>query len=269
MTAFMPLFSLGCRHEFFAGGACPAVEFMPTLACGRQIASAGLLLRQGGGSVCLYYEVEHPETLPEAAAFDFLMYVRDPEFAAYTEGLPKAAGQALHFEAWPEEGPQEVRLGRDGQVSAADLIPADQAPRECRMYSGVAPVCSVRIHAGGALLHGQAYYLDFRARRTTWLYYVSSKGVAALSMHIARNGGTTGDFDGGSLVMLPNGLQACVFRSTSPLPLLRDQPRRYALKENASGRTVLKTLPVPSPRGLGHETQNGVGGLTSPMFVNL
>lgn len=275
MSAFLPLLSLTCRHEFFAGAPCPAVKFVPTPACDRHIFNAGLVLRQGGGRLSVHYDPERAAAMAGDVPFDFFIYASDPEFVAYTEALPQAAGKVLHFEARPSEDGREVRLGHGDQVSAADLLPVDQVPADCLVHPAVPPVCSVRIHAAGAGPGGQDYSLRFRARRTTWLYYVSGKGLAASDLYVTGSGGEQDDFDGGRELTLPDGLRACLFRSKSPLPLLRDQPRRYALRARSSGRAVLKDLPVPAPRGLGREMQDGqdgqdgAGGLTSPMFVNL
>lgn len=272
MSAFLPLFSLTCRHEFFAGAPCPAIEFVPTRACERQVVNAGLVLRQGGGRLLVHYDVERVAALSDDTFLDFFIRARDPEFAAYTEALPQAVGKVLHFEALPSEDGREVRLGQGDQVSAADLLPVDQVPADCLAYPVVPPVCSVRIHTAGAGPHGQAYSLQFRARRTTWLYYVSGKSLAVADLYVTGSGGEQDDFDGGRDVTLPDGQRACMFRSNRPLPLLRDQPRRYVLRARSSGRAVLKDLPVPAPRRLGREIQDGqdgAGGLTSPMFVNL
>lgn len=269
MSGFLPLFALTCRHEFFAGGACPGIEFVPTPACARRVFNAGLLLRQGGGRLVVHYEAERMAALPEAASLDFLVRARDPEFMAYTEALPQPAGQLLHFDARPASDGRDIRLSQGEQVSEADLRPLDQVPADCRVHPGVPPICSVRVHTVGALRQGQEYSIPFRARRTTWLYYVSGKSLAAADLYVTGQGGAQDDFDGGRELTLPDGRRVCMFRSTRPLPLLREQPRRYVLRARFSGRAVLKDLPVPAPRGLGRETQEEIGGLTSPMFVNL
>ena len=267
MAVFSPLFSLRCTHEFFSGGLCASLDFVPTASCERLINNANLLLRQDAGRLTVYHDTERPGAIPDEAHFDFRVQARDNDFPNYTEGLAHEAGKALYLCNTGSDQHPDGRLTREDFLSAADLCPLGLVPSELQAGSPVPPFL-IRISAGVQRPENPIYLIPLRARRTTWQYFICAEGSVGSDLYVATQGESDA-FEYRGEVKLPNGRQASHFRSRTQLPLLHDQPVHYALRERYNGRLVVRKLPTPSPRLLSRENFDGEEVLTSQMFVNL
>lgn len=267
MAAFRPLFSLRGIHEFFAGGLCAALDFVPTPGCERLADNAGLLIRRAGGSLTVFFDPDRTGALPDEGLFDFRVLSQDAYFYNYTDGISPEAGKLLYFCSDSPGLPADGRLSREAWVSGADLCPEGLVPPE--LVPGLpTALFRIRIAAGAKKLENPSYYLPLRARRTTWQYYISGPGIAGDELCVTAPGAEEA-FEYRGQVDLPNGRPASHFRSKAPLPLLHDQPLCYSLRERHNGRLLVRKLPVPSPRLLARENFDGEEVLTSQMFVNL
>jgi hypothetical protein len=266
MAAFRLLFSLRCSHEFFSGGLCTSLDFVPTAACEHMINNAGLLLRQDAGHLAVYCDADRLGAIPDAAHFDFHARARDYDFPNYTEGLATEPGKTLYLCATGSDRQADGRLSREDFLSSADLCPEPLVPSELRAGSP-SPAFLVRL-SDTQRRENPAYFIPLRARRTTWQYFICAPGMAGSDLYVATQGDSEA-FEYRGEVDLPNGRQASHFRSKVQFPLLHEQPVHYALRERYNGRLVVRKLPTPSPRSLSRENFDGEEVLTSQMFVNL
>lgn len=267
MAAFRLLFSLRCTHEFFSGGLCTSLDFVPTASCRHLICNAELLLRQGAGHLAVYYDADRPGRMPNEAHFDFRALARDNDFQNYTEGLAPEDGKALYLCHNGTDEPPHGRLSREDFLSSADLCQRELVPSELQAGPPI-PVFLVRISAGTRHLENPAYFIPLRARRTTWQYFICAQGVVGSDLYVATQAESE-TFEYRGEVDLPNGRRVSHFRSTVQLPLLHEQPAHYALRERYNGRLVVRKLPTPSPSMLTRENFDGEEVLTSQMFINL
>lgn len=263
MAAFVPLFSLRVSHEFLAGAACAALDFVATDASRKLAANCGMLIRGGSGGVSVYYDPEHPAALAGDDCFDFRVHVVDPDFHTYTDAPLCTAGSILAFDSRNADG--EGRLCRGDHVSAADLCAPGELPVGL-VPAGMPPLCVARIAAAAP---GRRYEIPFRTRRTHWQYFVTGKDVDGAALTVAASAGGAADFEYRGDVGLPNGRVSSVFRSTLPLPLLHEQPLQLSLRQRDNGTVLIRRLPLPSSRSLASEGSGGERRLLSQMFVNL
>lgn len=267
MADFRPLFSISSTHEFFSGGLCTHLDFVPTPTCEYLLKNAEVLLRQTSGKVALYYDADRPGALPDVTHFDFCVHAHNGDFQNYTDGITAEAGKSFYFCNTHENLHGDGCLSREASVSSADLYPEHLIPPELLQEAGHSAFL-VRITTDVRGLENSAYVLPLRARRTTWQYLISGSGIVGTDLYVAAPGGEEA-FEYRGEVTLPNGRPACHFRSRTQFPLLDDQPTHYALRERYNGRLVVRKLPTPSPRLLARENFDGEEVLTSQMFVNL
>jgi hypothetical protein len=267
MGAWHPLFSLSCRHEFFSGDTCTALDFLPTSACQRLMSNSGVILRKAAGEITAYADVNRLNSLPEVAHFDFRAQSYDRTFLNYTDGTFLQAGKFLYLCNADRDVYADGRLSKESYVSNADLYPQERIPPEFQ-NDGPPPLLLIRIVVDVRTPMGRTYHIPLRTRRTNWHYYISGSAFLGTDLYVA-DAKSEEAFDYRGDIVLPNGLSAIHFRSKTPLPLLHDQSFRFSLRERYNGRTVVKWLPTPSPRIIGRENSDEEEAMASQIFVIL
>lgn len=268
MGTWQSLFSLRSHHEFFGGGVCSTLDFVPTPGCDHLLLNAGVALRKGDGRLTAYIDTDRIDALPTDALFDFCAHSRDRHFLNYTDGLSPHEGGTYYLCNTPGDSAADGRLSRSDHVSGDDLVSNDRIPPELRPARPPAPLLLIRIAIDSRTAKAPSYSIPFRARRTHWHYYITGPGIAGADLYVSDTNGEEA-FEHCGERELPNGRLACHFRSKEPLPLLHEQPARYSLYVRDNARPIVKWLPMPSPRSLGGTPLNGAEELASQMFVNL
>jgi hypothetical protein len=269
VSAWFPLFSLHSSHEFFAGGVCSTLDFVPTSSCDRLLLNAGVVIRQDGGRLTALADGDRLGGLPDTPLFDFHGYTSDPNFLNYTDGLALGSDGICYLCSTFADPAEHGRLSKNAYVSNDDWHAQSRIPPELLPEKPPTPAFLVRIAVdmrNPTTAH--AYHIPLRARRTNWHYYICGSGVAGTDLYIADTSGEEA-FEYCGEAVLPNGRSADHFRSKNPLPLLHRQPALYSLFDRHSARSVVKFLPTPSPRLIGRENLNGEKEPASQMFVNL
>lgn len=265
MARVRSLFSLVATHEHHAGGVCPDVYFVPTRACRGALMRSGLLLRTGEGGVSVFYEAVSEDALPDRGEFDFWAYSRDGDFLRYTDIRFNDEERYLYFDS--RRAGEGGRLSQGEHAAEADMAEASEIPQEL-LYWQAPPLFMVRIVTGEEWPAGTSYAVPFRARRTTWRYYVSGKGVNGADFYVAAASGEEA-FDYQGEVVLPNERPASLYGSRGVLPLLRESGERYSLRERFNGHVVVRNLPLPAAGDLSRDAALPGEGWVSPVFVNL
>lgn len=269
MADYRPLFSVRVRHESFGDNAGRCLEFLPTSACSQVLDKSELLWRNVADGLVVFYDAERLAALEPAAHLDFQVHCRDDRFHFYTEscsgGADRASQQILFFDA--AKAAADGRLSRDDYVGAADLVPLATLSGDWSLR-GMPPLMCVRIATGLAEAGERHYHLDFRARRTVWLYYLSGRGVEGESLRIEDGAGRL-EFAYDGECQLPGGRSACRFRSTAAHALLREPNMRLSLRERFNGRVLVRHLPTPDPSALAWENLGTGRVQVSKVFVSL
>ncbi|WP_322044094.1 hypothetical protein [Paraburkholderia sp. J67] len=148
-----PLFTIQCRHDYFADGVCRALSLVPTQRSAALLARYRLLFRPlpGGGSI--YYEdgASPLAQFSESAPLAFWLIGRDPALNDYTDVAAKGSTGLFYFDNLHCKPKSSSKLA-SGPLTAPRLsaypprfsLPVDPARRAARLdllgqLSGGAP----------------------------------------------------------------------------------------------------------------------------------
>lgn len=286
MGAYLPLFNIEVEHRFFAAGFAPPLEFVPTPVCARLIANAGLLRRDAGNGIHIFYDQARADILRLYAGADepcrlgFKVFARDDLFMNYTDPLTYQDQAILYFDnrgAGAADG--RLRLHQSEHVSEADFrrIDADCVTdmldkkallvRPCFLVD-IALGKEGLAFSGDGNAPGRNYYLSFDVRRTYWKYCLVGDAIRK-NVFISDLANQVG-FEAAGEGALPDNRRMQVFRSTSPISLRERFDHRFQLREQGAGagRVLIKRLPVASARHINREIIDGEERVVSEIYIN-
>ena len=127
-SGFLPLFTVQCRHDYFADGVCRPLKLVPTATCALILARYQLRFRPESGGGVIYYQpgVSPLDQFLETAPLAFYLLNQDPALASYTsfgtatDALAPGAFYFDNLEALPE-GEDLVCLNPPGPLMAPQL----------------------------------------------------------------------------------------------------------------------------------------------------
>jgi len=130
---FTELFSIDCRHSYFADGVARPVALTPTADCVELLRRYRLLLRRRSGGCTVYYDQADPLALlarfDESAPFNFMLTSSDPYLFNYTEWPFAGGGMAASIAAFDnrQDFPGGL-LHPPGAPSTAAALPVQTGP---------------------------------------------------------------------------------------------------------------------------------------------
>lgn len=288
MSSYRLLFNLSVEHDFFAGGPCPVLDFVPARESTVTAANTSLLIRSTSNGVRVYYDQDNVEALALCAAeageplrLTFKAFARDYCFYNYTAPTCYREDSVLflHNREPVVDDDDRRRLHRAEHVSDLNFERLD-SPRIAGLVDGEDRgkrlVCIVEIGISGQAcpsFSGQSdavpdYYMRFDARRTVWKYYFLGQTARKNACIAGSDEGVEFEYTGREV--LADGQTASTFRSKKPLPLHNRPDLRFHLRDAASGngKIFIKRLPVASAARLHRETVDGKEVLISEIYVN-
>lgn len=130
---FTELFSIDCRHSYFADGVARPVVLVPTDDCVDLLRRYRLLMRRRSGGCTVYYDRDDSLALlarfDESAPFNFMLTSSDPYLFNYTEWPFAAGGVAASIS--PFDNRQDFPDGLlhpPGAPSSAAALPVQTGP---------------------------------------------------------------------------------------------------------------------------------------------
>jgi len=288
LRAYKTLFCLDVEHTFFASGTLADVHFVPISATSVILNKAGLLSKETGNGLSVFYDHHGAEVLRLFAAdldeplrFSFKAFSQDRAFDLCTE-TPSKPEAILHFDTAKAklEGSGRLRLHEQDYVSDGDFVPFTSpllddllSPKD-RLLK---PTFTITVHIAKedvsgfdepGTIHPRHYYIRFHAREMVWKYYVLGN-LAKRNAYIAdANNGT--EFEALGETALTDHRRALLFRSKRPIPLRERTEYRFQLRERGSGvgKVLIQRLPVATADNFYKETIDGQEVMVSEVYVN-
>lgn len=290
MSGYRLLFSITVQHDYFTGGLCRDLLFVPTGKSERLIKNANLLMRQSGCGVDLYCDGDQTEILrlyeedaTDPPAFIFKVYSQDPRFLNYTALDLLEKGRMLCFDnrKITHGKKKELRLTSEKTAGESDYEPMGDgflgeilSKQEKRVRPHfVAAIFSeknknILFYKNGNPIE-RKYLFRFGARRTRWKYVIPAKGKEDnLCLHDPAGKVTFSETDN---IPLPAGVQAVSFISDQALPLSEAPTRIFQLKakKSAGDRVLIQRVPVASPENIQKASARDGKADLSEIFINL
>jgi hypothetical protein len=130
-AAFLPLFSMELRHQYFSGGAYGSYAVRALGATQKVMQRLGWVAAQKESKFTLYADgsraaavlKQQEDGLLDAPDLCFALEFRDPDFARYTD-LPMRAGEAVSFVG----GLAKPHVLAKTMILAEDLVPVQARP---------------------------------------------------------------------------------------------------------------------------------------------
>lgn len=290
MGSYRPLFNISVRHDFYADGLCPCIDFVPSEQTQQIINNAGLLVRKSAGGIGLIYDqgrsdalVSYVDDQTEPLCFEFKVYSTEPQLKSYTEPFTAhPEGCTLYFDNLADVNPdnQDIRLHASEYVSnisfkkLESLQLMDVLSQKDRL---IPPLFVVSIYAAGKAgplfsapfeTAAKNYYLSFKSRQTFWKYYLLGSMARKDAYILDPDGGVEFEFTGET--SLSDARSALTFRSRVAIPLRQRQSFRFQLKERASEgeRVLIKRLPVAGAAQFGKEVLSEQEIVVSEIYIN-
>ncbi|TKC88715.1 hypothetical protein FAZ69_13260 [Trinickia terrae] len=121
-----PLFTLQCRHGYFADGVCRALSLAPTPNCAQLLARYRLRFQPlpGGGTVHYEDGASPLAQFTESAPLAFWLISRDPALSDYTDVAGKRAAGLFYFDNLHCEPETETGSTLSGGPLAVPCLPA-------------------------------------------------------------------------------------------------------------------------------------------------
>ncbi len=284
MTRYSPLLRIGIKHGYYQDSPARDLEFIPTQACERLMANAGIILRKDGDRVSLFFDEDHSDALQLYAddplsplVFNFKLVSKNSIFQNFTQlpNFPSGDIGFLSSEKAVQQSGGIYSLTHEPGFSTSDSISLTSKEIQAmlsRPEQLIPPLCIVAIYpleAAELLVEEKIYELAFARRRTIWKYYLLGKyadtdlSVVDLDRKVS--------FVQKDNEVLPGGQRARVFESATPMALTQVQNRRFQLrrKNGQSSSILVKQLPGASPDQVGIRTdQNNQEESISEIFIN-
>ncbi len=270
MGFYAPLLSLEVENSYFSGGSWQDLEFIPDRETERMIVSTGMLIRQTGSGLGIFFEKEREAALRlfaegDSIRFCFKATVCDRNFSTYT-AMPFEEGRVLCFrnegmndflckgEIASEEDFDEIeKLVSEGILSG----------RECR----IPPDFVVKVQIGPQE-RGRHFSIRFGARESFWQYHLLGSMNRENAFIVDLDNRV--EFEPQGEVLLPGNRRSNVFRSKQRIPVLERTEYRFQLRERSQvgSRVLVKRLPIASGARLGREWIEGRSEIVLENYVN-
>lgn len=287
MGIFRQVCSLAVEHEYFDGGPCKQLRFVPSAACAAMLHRIGLVWRADAHGAALYCDSERLGLLREYVAeaggalkLAFAVVSADPHFPRYT--LPAGEpGRILFFDSRAAHSVAggTLLLHAAPAAAAADLRPLDDPEARAALAgrSGGKPAMIVQLVIdGGAdglcapwrtplLRH---YAVRLAAGRTRWKYLLMGElGQRELSISDASRATAFQPF--GSLV-LPGRQVARMFLSDAEIPMRETPDQRFQLREHGGlgEKVLIKRMPTACVGRVFRELVGEHEVLVSEIYIN-
>lgn len=282
MSRYLPLLRVEVRHDFHGDAPVPRLRFEPVPHSRALLQRLDGLVRATPDGFVLLADadrlpVEADDDHAVAGGLSWWLHADDPGFFNVTAGLGPAPDGLWWFrgaEARFDADTGTWRLHDEERAGRADVHPASGAGLAAwcggpaRLPSPVAllslPLARRLTPAADAPV---VYRLHLAARATVWRYcFVGDWHDAPLRVvDLVREA----RFEPPEPLRLADGRPALAVRSSAPLALSRLAVQRFQLRTpDASGKVLVKRLPVASPHHFAREPIDGVPTLVSDIFVH-
>ena len=290
MGIYRPLFNISVKHDFYADGLCPCLDFVPSEQTQQIINNTGLLVRKSVSGIGVIYDqarndalVSYVENQEEPLCFEFKVYSTDPQLRSYTEPFSAhPEGSMLYFDNRAEVSldNQNIRLHASEYASNISFNKLE-SPQLIDVLSQkdrlIPPLFVVRIYAAGqveplfsvlAETAEKNYYLNFKSRQTFWKYYLLGSMARKNAYILDPDGEFEFEFTGET--SLSDSRSALTFRSRVAIPLRQRQNFRFQLKEKSpeGERVLIKRLPVAGTAQFGKEVLSEQKIVVSEIYIN-
>ncbi|MEL7161683.1 MAG: hypothetical protein AAFN92_13065, partial [Bacteroidota bacterium] len=216
--SYASLFTLQIQHDYFPNGICPALECVPTPKTATRLQALGVrTVKRASGIEAFYDEAKPLSDAEETAPFTFFLRPNDPLFHDYTE-LPPDATAFVPFPLGTEL-PNDAQLGDLGRYTVE-------------------------------LTEQREFLLAFTARATIWSYHLIDQQANGNEQYDLLDGQTgvvvasTGDNP--VLKVLPDGSEAIVLTTDTPIPLRQRPETSFTLRRHSGSEPKEITLPLPA-----------------------
>ncbi|MEZ4873961.1 MAG: hypothetical protein R2793_00515 [Flavobacteriaceae bacterium] len=268
VIAYKPLFRLELLHDYFENGQAKGLILEPGANTQALMQRYGIVINTVSSRKEVYFKAN--ETVADFLAyiknttsldfFDFSLRVEDPNFYMFT-ALPFAEKQSY---AYASSHPQNETFGNN-------IVLAGVAETQDGSFAKVQIYFQDIIDAVSEIPN---YQLQFRARATRWDYYIINRSNLPLEgLTLETQEDFT--FEGPKAVTLENGQDALWFTSGNQLLPLSEVPhykfnlltQLQGAGERTHSQKVITGLPVPNLSNFRIFKENGVEGLSSPMYI--
>jgi hypothetical protein len=256
--SYRPFAMVDVLHDYFADGRARHLQFRPQAETRAFLRRFGMLLRtDGNGFTIGVCEAQLPgiwsERTDEDAArvLRFDVHSADPASAYYTDAVT-ASWQVKDDEAQPAPL-QAVPLAASAPL-ATIALPLD-------------PTAGDDFDTWTAAL-GTRYRLRMHSRRTIWKYLLTGDWQGRKLSVVDQRGETA--FTAPAPERMPDGQQALVVHSTTPIALQERPAQRFQLRDvtDSPERILIARLPGAKPQRLWREVVNGQPTAVSEIFVH-
>lgn len=270
---YKPLLTVSVEHGYFADGLWHGLNFVPLEETARLMERNGLLVRQAGNGIAVFYDELMQERLlhdGELLPLRFNVYVQDRTYATYTSPTLRREDTVPVFGNRRGDGP----LLTAGEFAGdADFRPVDELVAlgllDRRDFRG-APDFMVGIETvvGEDAVSVPAYRIRFEARSSYWKYHLlgnmNREGLYIVDLDNRI------EFEPRGEAMLPGNRRSRVFMSTQRVPVLEQSNYRFQLREQGTGREkiLIKRLPAASELRLGQGLIDGRKEIVLENYVN-
>ena len=268
---YQPLFSLECRHDYYADGMCPDFEIIPTARTQQLLANYRCVLQPFAYGLRVMTQLAANGTafitLPDALQFEFVLRLNNPDFVLFTD-----------LSGTLRQGVLLVNQAGSSLLQVAETSPVAAQPAVAS--SDPAVFAEIRLTLGGAARvlpqPDWQFQLSFQAKPCRWKYYVllnkPSQGSAAANQPVVLDTDNQIVFDPADardLTQNPDtsdklaqqlarqypDLQRWRLRSKA-LVVCRQAPRT-TLQLQLNGEKVLDALPAPPPQNFVLDVPSG------------
>ncbi len=292
MSNYQTLFSITVEHDYFQGGACNSLEFIPTEKTTVLCENAGMLCKNKAAGMQVIYDKDRLEALQmyardprEVLSFDFKIYSRDSDFRSYTEPFAAASDGLLYFDNLTTSGSKAWALSASDQVSGLDFKQFDASELKPVLSPKdrlLPPVFTLRIFSSnkqGSLLaqwldpEPVLYLIRFASRQRYWKYYLLGRLMQqreSKNPYLVVDADRQVEFEAMGEEQLSDQRRAYTFRSKRRLPLHEQYPYRFQLiqRERNGETVVIDSLPVASIKQFGMDTVAEQASFVSEIYIN-
>lgn len=265
---YKTLFTVTAQHDYFTGGNCEGMVYVPSPATLEWMKQHELIMRSSGPVLTvLFDELRENDFLSviakEPLQFDFYVCTSDPYFLSYTD-LPIDALKKKWIGLQNSSNKSTLQKGET--VTEADLVAHKRWPAaKAAPGTALTGVLSIRIDAETNLNNvffqtPQAFTFRFAARPVLYRYLVVNKHkvkVGSLSV-VAQRGRDGVTFSAAQPVTLPNRDEGWRLTTETLQPLRQHPAVIYQLYDNhleGKGDMLIQHLPVPSPQLLSYDRE--------------
>lgn len=242
----------------------------------------GMIMKQDHHRIRMVYEPElldalfmHLDDPVDPPVFCFFGFSLDPTFFNYTEAVDRGSETVLFFST-RSENKDPYCLSKSEQVSKEDLVSAatpqifsamadNSFPVRPHFILVVSPDRGVIFDDRQQALRPR-FHVRFPARKTVWQYIVSGKKRGSLTI-LDREGKTIFKKSDPAALEMNRAEQS--FISDRALPFCKIAPHHFSLRDEISGKILIKRLPAASPDILCRADKTEPNTYMSQIFINI